>query len=289
MTVAKSFTIDVPGAVLTYDVRESTPADGPVLFLLGQPMEAAAFTALAAYFPDRTVVTYDPRGVDRSRLTEPVTEIRPEQHADDIYRIITALGRGPVDVFGTSGGAITSLVLVSRHPDLVRTLVAHEPPANRALPDGDALAAATTDIKETYLRDGFGAGMAKFIALTSHTGEVPADWTSRPAPDPAMFGLPTEDDGTRGDPLLGLNMPFIPNHELDFAALRAASTRIVIGAAKECEGQMTYRASHAVAERLGGQAVIFPSHHAGFLDSTSHYPGDPQSFAPTLRQTLETP
>ncbi|MQA98643.1 MAG: alpha/beta fold hydrolase [Streptosporangiales bacterium] len=289
MTEAKSYTLDVPGAVVTYDVRESEPPGGPVLMLVGQPMGASGFQALGAYFPDRTVVTYDPRGTSRSRLTEPVSQIEVRQHADDLYRIITELGRGAVDIFGSSGGAVTSLELVARHPEAVRTLVAHEPPSIKVLPDAEALAAVMADLRDTYQRDGFGAGMAKFIAFTSVKGEVPADFASRPAPDPAMFGLPTEDDGTRDDSLLGLNIISIPGHEPDFEALRAAPTRIVIGAGRESEGEMAHRGGLGVAARLGQEAVIFPSHHGGFLDESSGYAGEPEAFAATLRQVLETP
>src|SRR5215475_1222235 len=56
-------------ADITYDVRGPLPtADGrPPLFMIAQPMDASGFATLASYFPDRTVVTYDPRGLGRSR------------------------------------------------------------------------------------------------------------------------------------------------------------------------------------------------------------------------------
>lgn len=289
MSAAKSFSVDVPGATLTYDVRESEPPGGPVLFMLAQPMDASGFTALASYFTDRTVVTYDPRAVSRSPLTEPVDEITPERHADDLYRIITELGRGAVDIFASSGGAVNALVLVSRHPEVVRTLVAHEPPSRVVLPDAEAMTAAVEDIRETYLRDGFGAGMAKFMAVSTYKGELPADWTSRPAPDPAMFGMPAEDDGTRGDSMLQLNIRTITGYEHDFDALRAAPTRIVIGAGAESAGEMPHRGALGVAERLGQEAATFPSHHGGFLDDTFGWAGEPEAFATTLREVLEKP
>ena len=48
--------------------------------------------------------------------------------------------------------------------------------------------------------------MAKFIALVSHEGLIGPDYLDRPAPDPAAFGLPSEDDGSRDDPLLRHNI-----------------------------------------------------------------------------------
>src|ERR687888_887507 len=199
-------TLDVPGAVLTYDVRPSDSSSEPVLLMIGSPMGAAGFGTLAGHFSDRTVVTYDPRGVERSKRTDGAAESTPDEHADDLHRLIAALGAGPVDLFASSGGAVNALALVARHPEQVRTLVAHEPPAAQLLPDREAALAAAVDIHETYLRSGFGPAMAKFIALVSHKGTIPADFAGRPAPDPAMFGLPAEDDGSRSDPLFGQNI-----------------------------------------------------------------------------------
>jgi hypothetical protein len=41
-----------------------------------------------------------------------------------------------------------------------------------------------------------------------------------------------------------------------------------------------------VAKRLGTEAVIFPSHHGGFLGPESGYAGEPEAFAATLREVL---
>src|ERR687888_2401900 len=116
-------TLDVPGAVLTYDVRPSDSSTEPVLLMIGSPMGAAGFGTLAGHFADRTVVTYDPRGVERSRLTDGKDRSTPEEHADDVHRIIEAIGGGPVDLFASSGGAGHALAPVARHPQDVRMLV----------------------------------------------------------------------------------------------------------------------------------------------------------------------
>jgi hypothetical protein len=65
-------TLDVPGAELHNDVREpDRPSAAPPLLLIGSPMGAAGFGTLAGHFPDRTVVTYDPRGLVSSTQYEP--------------------------------------------------------------------------------------------------------------------------------------------------------------------------------------------------------------------------
>ncbi|MFI7705242.1 alpha/beta fold hydrolase [Nonomuraea sp. NPDC049480] len=286
MTQPKTHTLEVPGGVLTYDVREVEASTGPILLMIGSPMDASGFTSLVGHFQDRTVVTYDPRWTGRSRRTDAPREATPDLHADDLHRLIDALGGGPVDVFASSGGAVNGLALVARHPEQVRTLVAHEPPAAQALPDREQALAAVVDIRKTYDREGFGPAMVKFIAVTSLRGNIPPDFADQPVQSPASFGLPTEDDGSRDDVMFGQNLMTCTHYEHDFEALRAAPTRIVVGVGAESEGEMAHRCGLAVAERLGTKPVTFPSHHGGFLGDGFGMKGDPDAFAVTLRQVL---
>jgi pimeloyl-ACP methyl ester carboxylesterase len=192
-----------------------------------------------------------------------------------------------VDLFASSGGAVNALALVARHPEDVRTLVAHEPPLASILPDREGALAASRAVSDTYQRSGYGAGMAHFIAVVSHKEPFPDDFAQQPPPDPAMFGMPAEDDGSRTDPLLGQNMITSTRYEPDFDALRAASTRIVMAAGEESEGEMAHRGAHAAAERLGRKPVAFPSGHGGFLGGEYGQMGDPDAFAAKLRHVLE--
>src|SRR6185369_7546813 len=205
----------------------------------------------------------DPRGTERSQKTDGTIEVTREQHADDIHAVIQAVG-GPVDLFASSGGAVNALALIARYPNDVRTLVAHEPPNATLLPDREAAMAAMRALGDTYQRSGFGAGMAQFIALTSIKGPIPANFAGQPAPDPAMFGMPTQDDGSRDDALLAQNLRTTVEYEPDFDALEAAPTRIVLAAGEASEGQFAYRGAVAIAERLGTKPVIFPGGHGGF-------------------------
>ena len=103
-----------------------------------------------------------------------------------------------------------------------------------------------------------------------------------------MFGLPTEDDGSRDDPLLHQNM-ISPNHyQPDFDALRSASTRIVVGVGVESDGELACRGDWLSAERSASTPVTFPSGHAGFLGGEYGQTGEPEAFAKTLREVLET-
>jgi pimeloyl-ACP methyl ester carboxylesterase len=286
MAEPETHTLDAPGAVLAYDVRSNDASTEPVLLLIGSPMGADGFITLAGHFTDRTVVTYDPRGAGRSKRTDGASQTTVEEQADDLHRLIDALGGGRVDIFASSGGAINALDLVARHPEQVRTLVAHEPPTAQVLPDREQVLAVCEDIKQTYLREGFGPGMAKFIAYVSYQGPIPPGFADQPGPDPAMFGLPAEDDGSRDDALLCLNMPSCPGYRPDFDALRAASCRIIIGVGADSANVMPGRAAAAVAERLETTPVTFPGGHGGFARNEYERSNDPDAFATTLRKIL---
>lgn len=286
MTDSKALTLDVPGAILTYEVREArTSGDAPPLFILGSPMAASGFAQIVDAFPDRTVITYDPRGAERSTLA-PDGEVTPETHADDYHRVVHAVGRGPVDVFASSGGAVNVLAWVAEHPEDLRTVVAHEPPLWALVEDREMTRAVAADIVATYQRDGFGPAMAKFIQLVMHRGPLPDDYLDQPAPDPAMFGLPTEDDGSRDDLLLGRNMATMPSFEPDVDALRAPAVRLVPAVSAAGEGTMAYRGGAALAAALGIEPVVFPGDHGGFATNEWSPNNDPAAFAAKLREVL---
>lgn len=266
-----SRTLDVPGARLHYEVRGS----GPLLLVIGSPMPAADFAALAdALAVDHTVVTYDPRGLAASTIDDPNQDATPSLRADDVAALIAALGADSADVFGSSGGAVTGLALVERHPGLVRTLVAHEPPVTELLPDAAAQRAATEDMIDTFHRDGPLAAWAKFMANAGFDvpdGGAPAG----PEPEP-------------GDQAQGLaDMTRFFDHEMrdtiafrpDVTALTASSSRIVVGIGADSGHLLTYRTSVALCELLDVEPVEFPGDHGGFI-------GAPGEFADRLREAL---
>ena len=285
VTEATTRTLDAPGATITYDVRPGGDGSQPPLMLIGSPMGAAGFVSLSSHFPDRTVVTYDPRGAERSTKDDPSSESNPDQHADDLHRIIQEVG-GTVDLFASSGGAVNALALVAAHPEDVRTLVAHEPPLCTVLPDEDNAKAAVRAISDSYEQRGFGTGMAHFIAITGHRGEFPDDIGKQPAPDPAKFGMPADDDGTRTDVMLHQNIIGTTHYQPDFGALGKAPTRIIMAAGEESQGEMANRGAYAVARELGTEVVVFPSHHGGFLGGEYGWPGEPDAFGAKLREVL---
>jgi pimeloyl-ACP methyl ester carboxylesterase len=169
-------TLDVPGARLYYERRGT----GPLLALIGSPMDSTGFAGLASALAGQyTVVTYDPRGIGSSSRQDAGQDVTPEQQADDVHRLLSVLGGAPAYVFGSSGGAVVGLALVTAHPGQVRTLVAHEPPVVELLPDSAQLRAQIQDIYDTYRADGADKAMAKFM---THAGLGEASGQEADAP-----------------------------------------------------------------------------------------------------------
>ena len=275
---------------IVYDVHGPLPtADGrPPLVMIGQPIGRHRLRALASYFPDRTVVTYDPRGLGRSVRKDGRVDHLPSIQADDVHTVIRALGVGPVEMFASSGGAVTALALVAAYPNDVTVLVAHEPPLLPVLPDAEAAARARANFRDAYVAKGRGAGMAAFIAMTSWRGEFTDEYFAQPTPDPAAFGMPSEDDGSRDDPLLSDRSWAVTGYRPDFDTLVAAPTRIVIAVGEESAARL--HGTHVGGSRrlLGQQVTVFPSHHAGFLGGDSAYAGPARSLRAQAAATSST-
>ena len=264
------------------------PAYGrPLLLMIGQPMTAHGFATLASLLPDRTVVAYDPRGLGRSTRKDGRVDNSPTVQAEDVHALIEGLGAGPVEMLASSGGAVTALALVAAHPDDLVTLVAHEPPLFCVLPDAEAAQRAQVAVRDAYEANGSNAGMAEFIAMTSWPGEFTEGYFARPPADPAAFGMPTDDDGTRDDPLLSDRSWAVTGYRPDIEALTAAPTRVVIAVAEESGNTFTGRTTRATADLFGQPAAVFPSHHGGFAGPESGYPGQPEAFAAKLREVLD--
>jgi pimeloyl-ACP methyl ester carboxylesterase len=261
--------LEVPGATLYYEVRGT----GPVLLLVGAPMNADAFAPLAGLLAaDHTVLTTDPRGITRSTVDDRDADSTPEMRADDLAALLRHLDRGPAAALGSSGGAITVLALAQAHPGLVHTAIAHEPPLDQLLPDRAELLAATDDMIASYLAgDVFGA-WKQFMAVADI--QMPDFVIER------MFMTDRSpqtvaDEHLQFAHMLRPGVSWIP----DLDALRAGPVRIVAGIGEQSAGQLCDRAARALAAGLGVEPAMFPGGHIGFAE-------DPAAFEPRLRAVL---
>ena len=172
------------------------------------------------------------------------------------------LGGGPADVFGSSGGAVAGLALVTAYPGQVRTLVAHEPPVIEVLPDRAQLRAEVQDIYDTYRADGPEEAMGKFMAHAGVGGPAAAE-----ADAPQWHPSPEQIARMRATTghFLGHLIRPTTSYRPDIAALQAAPARIVVGAGAASKGQVANRAAVALAGQLGTPVAGFPGDHGGFL------------------------
>jgi pimeloyl-ACP methyl ester carboxylesterase len=272
----KTERLNVPGASIYYEVRGS----GPVLLMMpGGPADAGVFRRIAGYLDsDFTVVTYDPRGLSHSTLDAPVRDERIVQiFADDAHRLLTATANEAAFVFGSSGGAVIALELVARHPEQVRALVSHEPPAPALLPDTARERAAMKDIVETYRSAGIGPAMQKFMVQTRIRSGPPPPPPGEPTPE-MRAGMAQMQRNM--DFWLGHSFGAVAAYEPDFAVLKAGSTRIVPAVGEESRGELANDGGLGLAKRLGTEAVVFPGAHGGFESHAAE-------FAAQLRKVLE--
>jgi len=264
--------LDVPGARLYYETRGS----GPLLFMIGSPMDSTGFAPLAEIMAaTHSVVTYDPRGIGNSTREDVEEDITPEVQADDVHRLIGALGGGgPVDCLGSSGGAVVGLALVQARPDVLRTFVAHEPPVIEELPDSREQRAAIQAIYDAYMTEGWQQAMQMFM---THIGVAGGGDGGAPQwePTPEQLARMEETNKVFFGHLIRQTTAFQP----DVEALKAAQTRIVVGVGATSKGQLAHRTGLALAEKLGVDPVVFPGDHGGFM-------GQPGEFAQALQEVL---
>jgi pimeloyl-ACP methyl ester carboxylesterase len=267
---AAARTLEIPGARLYYEVRGT----GPLVVLAGAPMDAASFAPLADLLADdHTVLTTDPRGINRSPVDDPGQDSTPQMRADDLSRLLTHLDAGPAAVLGSSGGAVSVLALVQAHPEQVRTVVAHEPPLIELLPDCAERHAGNEDVIARWLAGDYAGSWKAFLDnadIHLPEGAFEAMFAAEPAPQAIA------DTHYQNAHMLRPTTHWQP----DITALRSAATRVVVGIGETSAGQLCDRTSRALATALGTEPAMFPGGHTGFAE-------DPGGFATRLRSVLQ--
>lgn len=263
-------TLRVPDAVLHYEVR----GDGPLVVLVGAPMDATAFEGLADLLAgDHTVLTTDPRGINRSTVDDSDQDSTAEMRADDLARLIRHVDAGQAVVLGSSGGAVSALALVQAHPDLVSTVIAHEPPSLNLLEDREELHAGTEEIIALHRAGDVVGAWRKFLAQ--------ADIVMPEEVFQMMFAgersaRQVADDRFQHEHMMRPTIQWMPDVEV----LRAIPTRVLIGIGEESTGQICDRTSRALSGLLGIEPTMFPGDHIGFAH-------DPAPFETRLREVLK--
>jgi acetyltransferase/esterase len=205
------------------------------------------------------VLTWDRRGFERSPLDGPVGD-KLAADVEDAVALIERTG-GPAHVLGSSSGAIVALHLLARRPDLVTTLVAHEPPLFPLLPDGDAILAQLDGVYQRFRTDGPLPAIAEFsaamgIARTPPPAELPPHYAEMMARAVANVTFWFEHE-----------FESYPRAVPDLDALAAAGERSVLGCGRESRGNPPARPAGVLAKELGRPIVEFPGGHVGYAQA----------------------
>ncbi|MDQ0644401.1 alpha/beta fold hydrolase [Microbacterium murale] len=259
-------TLDVADARLHYEVR----GDGPLIALIGAPMDAEPFNGLAdALASDHTVLTADPRGIRRSTLLDSTADSTAEQRANDLAALVRHVDAGAAIVLGSSGGAVTALAFAQDHPELTATVIAHEPPLITLLDDAAGQRRMTEEMIAVY-----------------GSGDVVGAWERffRQATIDVPPGMLQEIFGGDRDPQTVADEAYWFFHEYRASVywaprvdLLRAGAPIIVGIGAESAGQLCERTATALADLLDIAPERFPGDHTGFVEH-------PAEFAERLRR-----
>jgi pimeloyl-ACP methyl ester carboxylesterase len=264
-------TLQVPGATLYYKLRGS----GPLLLVLpGGDGDADVSDGVTEYLTERySVLTYDRRGLSRSRVADHEATLRLSTHSEDVHHLLAAVTSQPAIVVANSGGALIGLDLVARHPDQVRRLIAHEPPLYQLLPPDQraTLLKALEKVQEAFRTEGVMPAMQRFAVVAG------LDLTDI-EPDARLPGF---------DPQREANLRFLFQHDEpavrmytpDLDALKQAADRIIPAAGENTRGTWIHTVAESLADHLGKALVEFPGGHPALVFR-------PRAFAKRLHEVF---
>ena len=254
--------LDVPGATLSYRVRGYGP---PLLLVHGGGGGIDSFgTAPDTLARHHTVITYDRRGYGGSTA---LGATGVADNARDTRHLLSALADGPAIVVASSAGAIVALELLTRHPDQVRLVLAHEPPVMSVLPDAARVRAMIDDVATTLDTGGVRAALVTFMAGNGFDHSAAWLATTPAIPAALEFMVRRELGFTRYEP--------------DVVALRALARKLVFAVGSANSSGPAARSSVALAAMTSAGFAEFPGNHYG-------YAADPDGFARRVLEVLSS-
>ncbi|MFE3753305.1 alpha/beta fold hydrolase [Nocardia tengchongensis] len=274
MTTIETATLPVAGAELYYEIRGT----GPML-LISQSGEGDArrSEALVRNLENEfTVVTYDRRGLSRSRIHDENARPSVATHADDVHRLLAAVTDQPVLMLGCSMGASLGLHLATTHPEQVHTLIAHEPvsPWLLAATQRAHHRRELEECQEVCRAQGWRAALAP---MARTLGINPADQEIEEG-----VQLPPITPERAGNFTYFIEQDFTAIHEdwLDVARLARTTTRILPAIGRRTPAQVFDRlCAFELSQLMAVEVTEFPGGHNGNL---TH----PAAYAATIRELV---
>jgi pimeloyl-ACP methyl ester carboxylesterase len=264
-------TLNVPGAQLFYE----RSGNGPHLILIpGASGTGESFCLLAHHLISQyQVVTYDRRGFSRSLLDGPQDyDHRLATDADDVRRLIEHLTDQQAIVFGSSSGAIVALEVLTRYPEQVQTVAAHEPPVVSLLPDAAKWWAFFDRIYDSSRKHGIEKAMHQFVSMV--VGKEEHQVIKR-----AMTQQANEYTKANAAYWMEHELRQYPRVELDLAVLAVHARQTLLVGGRDAQDKVSYQSASALARQLGLTLVDVPGGHIGFMTS-------PAEFAAALIEAL---
>lgn len=248
--------IEARGATLFYKTRGSGPA---LLVIQGGAADANGSDAIAEELEDAfTIVSYDRRGLSRSRVSPGSEPTDLGVHGDDAALILRSVTTEPAYVFGVSIGGLIGLDLVSRDPDAVRLAVIHEAPTTQLLPDviRERAVQEQGDVEAAYRQDGVRAAMMRFLQISG------VDFADREDDAPVLKPSPFLEKNLEF--FLTYDAPAVRKYQLDVETLRRRVNKVIPAAGETSSSNWPHLCASRLADKLGVPLVEFPGGHNAY-------------------------
>jgi pimeloyl-ACP methyl ester carboxylesterase len=245
--------------------------NGPLLLLITGGMGDAGFYSSAADIlaNEFTVLNYDRRCNSRSTGDRRI-DMTVSQQASDAAAIIKAMRNDKAIIFGSSGGGIIGLELAAAKPEVIESLIVHEPPVIELLPavDADKWRSFHHDIYMKNLHEGWQAALPEFTATLIGAPDIP---------------FPSD----LNERVCG-NMDFFFRHEYkafvqyipDVKRIRENKVKMVTAVGRDSDDSQYVQSTRALASKVHCECIEFPGQH-----DVSFY--NPEEFAKAVRSTLK--
>ena len=153
------------------------------------------------------------------------------------------------------------MTVLTRHPSVVRTVVPHEPPCVRQLPDGQKWVDFFFGVYDLYLVSGMQPALEKFRerAFAESDRQV---MTRAPKNEYSLANATYWFEH---------ELRQYPAVDLDLDALKAHADRIVLMAGRESRGYPTYEVSVELGRKLGRDLIELPGGHIGHVTQPAEF------------------
>jgi pimeloyl-ACP methyl ester carboxylesterase len=266
------------GDNLYYEVRGQGQ---PLIMIPGAGGDADRYTPVAEILADDyKVITYDRRANARSSINDP-QNFEISQQSRDVVAVLRAAGETSAFVFGNSSGAVIALDMAKTQPQTIRAVIVHEPPLARVHSKAKKWQGFYASVYASAFRFGSAVAVLRFLLGTGlpvremiqarKDAENPDKKTQEVRISPALTM----------DVLMKLELLPVTNYLPDTELIRKNGVKVYMAAGQISLDKKRWYAETVsiLAEKLGCEMVIFPGHHAAFINA-------PVEWAAVLRSTL---